>query len=84
MRRDRGFDLRLFQGFRRGMPFHRPEPPKLRERNDSCGLPAEVDELVRLGRFRVSSASGTTAYAFMSMYDILDYMIEAHKPGSRN
>jgi hypothetical protein len=30
------------------------------------------------------SISGTTAYAFMSMYDILDYMIEAYKPGPRN
>jgi hypothetical protein len=38
----------------------------------------------RIAETNGHSVSGTTAYAFMSMYDILDYMIEAYKPGSRN
>ncbi len=31
------------------MPFNRPEPSQIRQRNDGSGLPAEVDHLVRLG-----------------------------------
>src|SRR5271165_5939527 len=55
MCRKRGLDLRLFQGFRRGVPLNRPEPTELRERHDRGGLPAEVNHLVRLGRFRAGS-----------------------------
>ncbi len=50
-----GLDLRLFQGLRRGVPFYRTEPPQLYERDDGGGLAAEVDDLVRLGRFWVFS-----------------------------
>jgi len=55
MCRKRGLDLRLFQSFRRGVPLNRPKPTELRERHDRGGLPAEVNHLVRLGRFRAGS-----------------------------
>ena len=55
MCREGGLDLRLFQGFRRGVPFYRTEPPQIRERDDGGGLPAEVDHLVRLFRVRLVS-----------------------------
>ena len=55
MCRKRGLDLRLFEGFRRGVPLNRPESTELRERHDRGGLPAEVNHLVRLGRFRAGS-----------------------------
>jgi hypothetical protein len=51
--REGGLDLRLFQGFGRGVPFYRTEAPQLRKRDDGGGLAAEVDDLVRLGRIRV-------------------------------
>jgi hypothetical protein len=53
--REGGLDLRFFQGFGRGVPFHCPEPPEFRKRDDRGGLPAEVDHLVRFGWFRAGS-----------------------------
>ena len=53
--REGGLDLRLFQGFRRGVPFYRTEPPQLRERDNDGGLAAEVDHLVRFVPVRVVS-----------------------------
>lgn len=38
----------------------------------------------RIAEVTGNSVSGTIAYAFMSMYDILNYMVEAYKPCSRN
>jgi hypothetical protein len=49
MYREGGLDLGLFQGFGGGVPFDRPEPPQIRQRNDGSGLPAEVDHFVRFG-----------------------------------
>jgi len=43
MRCERCFDLRLFQGLRGGAPFHRAQPPKLRERDNGGSLATEVD-----------------------------------------
>ena len=44
-----GLDFGLFQRFGGGVPFNRPEPSQIRQRNDGSSLPAEVDHLVRLG-----------------------------------
>jgi hypothetical protein len=47
--REGGLNLRFFSSLGRSMPFHRPKPPQLAQRNDGGRLPAEVDYLVRLG-----------------------------------
>jgi hypothetical protein len=44
-----GLNLRFFSSLGRSMPFNRPKPPQLAQRNDGGRLPAEVDYLVWLG-----------------------------------
>jgi hypothetical protein len=38
---------------------------------------------VKISNANSQSATGATAYAFMSMYDILQYVIEAYRPNSQ-